>query len=522
MNVGVYTAQAACRFGSRVALIYGERRWTYAMFDRTVNALATGLLQTGLKQGARVGLFLGNRPEYILLQFALERAGLVRVPLNMRFTANEVALILGDCAASAIFYDSATADRVGQAHVELPKLAWTCSVDEEAAEGGPVWSALVDTEAQPDWLYQVQPEDLCSLNYTSGTTGRPKGAMLSHRNWIAVYQNMLVDRDMREDDVVAHIGPLTHASGSYFTPWFLRGATNVIVPGGQVEDLLETISQLGATVFTCVPTVLTRIINHPDIDHYDLNSLRAIGYGAEPIPHNTMKKALQRFGTILVQNYGLTEAYMTCCLLRPEEHFLSSDGQNTEPRLRVGSIGRPYTFVEVVLRDEEHGHPVPPGEVGEITIRSEHVMKGYWGLPEQTNQILQDGWLYSGDLARMDESGFITLVGRSKEMLISGGFNIYPHEIEAVLTSHPEVMEAAVIGVPDPEWGEAATAYVVASPSAEVSEEELVNFCKPLLGFKTPRRWTITDQLPKNPNGKIDKQALRDTIETGSAGGNYV
>jgi acyl-CoA synthetase (AMP-forming)/AMP-acid ligase II len=521
MNVGIFAAQAARRFAERAALVYGVQRWSFAAFDAAADSVATGLLTAGLKPGARVGLFMSNRPEYMLLQFALERAGLVRVPLNARFTANEVALILGDCAASAVFYDSATADRVAQAHVELPEPTWTCSVDEEAADGGPVWSALVDTEAQPDRLCRAQPEDLCSLNYTSGTTGRPKGAMLSHRNWIAVYRNMLVDRDMREDDVVAHIGPLSHASGSYFTPWLLRGATNVIVPGGRLEDLFETISQLGVTVFTCVPTVLTRIVNHPDIDHYDLSSLRAIGYGAEPIPHNTMKKALQRFGAILTQNYGLTEAYMTCCILRPEEHFLPTDVQNSEPRMRVGSIGRPYTFVEVVLRDER-GYPVPPDEVGEITIRSEHVMKGYWGLPEETRKVLRDGWLYSGDLARMDESGFITLVGRSKEMLISGGFNIYPHEIEAVLTSHPKVMEAAVIGVPDPEWGEVATAYVVASPNAALSEETLVSFCKPLLGFKTPKRWTIIDRLPKNPNGKIDKQALRAATETSPAGGNHV
>jgi acyl-CoA synthetase (AMP-forming)/AMP-acid ligase II len=256
-----------------------------------------------------------------------------------------------------------------------------------------------------------------------------------------------------------------------------------------------------------VPTLLTRIVNHPEIDRYDLSSLRAIGYGAEPIPFNTLEKALRRFGPILTQNYGQTEAMMTVSLLRPEEHFHTPSAGGVQA-LRVGSIGRPYTFVEVVLRAPD-GQAVAAGEVGEITVRSEHMMGSYWKRPEETAKVLREGWLWTGDLATRDAEGYITLAGRSKDMLISGGFNIYPQEIEALLTSHPSVLEAAVVGVPDPDWGEIAVAYVSAVPNAKPDAGLLQAHCKAVLGFKTPKRFHFLDSLPKNANGKVDKPALK-------------
>jgi acyl-CoA synthetase (AMP-forming)/AMP-acid ligase II len=230
--------------------------------------------------------------------------------------------------------------------------------------------------------------------------------------------------------------------------------------------------------------------------------LRAIGYGAEPIPMNTLEKALDRFGRILTQNYGQTEAMMTVTLLEPEAHF-RDDG-----KVRVGCIGRPYTFVEVSLRDPE-GRIVPDGEVGEITVRSEHVMPGYWNRPDETSKVLRDGWLWTGDLATRDDKGLIALAGRSKEMLISGGLNIYPQEVEAWLTSHPSVLEAAVVALPDPAWGEIAVAFVSLSPTARADAAELRAHCKPILGMKTPKVFHISGLLPKNANGKIDKPALK-------------
>lgn len=495
--LSVFAAQAARRFAERTALIYGERRWSFREFDAIVDAIATGLRQH-LEPGERVCTFMSNRPEYLFLQAAAERAGLVRVPINARLTAIEVAAIAEDCEASALFHDETTAATLSI--LSGREGLWLCPVD------GPDFAGLLACPSRPELLHRAKDEDLCSINYTSGSSGRPKGVMLTHRNWLAVYRNMLVDRDIRGDDIVAHIGPLTHASGTYFMPWFLRGATNVIVEKGSIDKLLETIEAQGVTVFTCVPTVLTRIVNRADLDRFRLGSLRAIGYGAEPIPQNTMEKALDLFGPILTQNYGLTEAMMTCITLTPEDHF-APDG-----RVKSGALGRPYTFVEVVLRDK-NGDPSAPGEVGEITIRSEHVMKGYWRMPEETARVLKDGWLWSGDLARMDETGLITLAGRSKEMLISGGFNIYPQEVEAVLTSCPLILEAAVVGLPDPDWGEIAVAFLSAAPDTTATEAEVVAFCKPILGIRTPKRFLFLPSLPKNANGKVDKNLLRKRLE---------
>jgi len=501
-------AQAARAYGDKVALRYGDRAWTFAEFDAVADRLASAIARR-VEPGARAAVMMANRPEYVLLQCAIERAGLVRVPVNAKSTAHELGVILADCEPAVLFYDRSTADRVAAA--EGASRLWRVPMDDAVAQGGPDYRELSSAEVDPALLDRAGLDDLSSINYTSGTSGRPKGAMLTHRNWAAVYRNMLIDRDIRRDDVLAHIGPMTHASGTYFVPWFLRGGTSVIIEGGSVDGLLTAVERHKVTVFTCVPTVLTRIVNHPQLDAFDLRSLRMIGYGAEPIPRNTLEKALRKFGPILVNNYGQTEAMMTVTNLPADDLF---EPGTTEPR--VACIGRPYTFVEVVLRTPE-GRPVPAGEIGEITIRSDHVMGGYWRMPEETAKALRDGWLWTGDLARMDAQGFITLTGRSKEMLISGGHNIYPQEIEAVLTSCPGVIEAAVVAQADPDWGEIAVAFVSLSDDAGLHPDAIREQVKPRLGIRTPKRIEIVEALPKTSNGKVDKLGLRARLQPAEA-----
>jgi acyl-CoA synthetase (AMP-forming)/AMP-acid ligase II len=493
--------EAARRFADRTCLIDGSRQWTFGEFDLLCESLATGLLSE-FRPGDRVALFMSNRAEYLMLQIAIERAGLVRVPVNARSTEHDVCQILADCGAAVMFCDAATSAKAGATGIDIPVI----HVDD-----GPNWPALLATPGKPALLHLSRYDDLCSINYTSGTSGRPKGVMMNHRQWLAVTRNMLVDRDIRMDDTIAHIGPLTHASGTYFIPWFLRGAVNLIVPGGSIEGLFHAIEYNRATVFTCVPTVLTRIVNHPAVDQVDFSSVRAIGYGAEPIPQSTLERAVARFGNIVTQNYGQTEALMTVSLLHPSEHFLE-DGS-----LRIGSIGRPYRFVEVVLRAED-GAPVATNEMGEITVRSDHVMMGYWNMPDETENVLRNGWLWTGDLARQDENGYLYLMGRSKDMLISGGHNIYPAEVEAIITSQPQVIEAAVIGVPDPHWGEICVAHIVMHPDAAADEAALGNHCKALLGFRAPKRYLFVPDLPKNSNGKIDKKLLKEQFVATNGG----
>lgn len=495
-----HVRNAVERFTDRVALVEGERRWTFGEFDRIVDRIAHGLAAR-LAPGSRVGMFMSNRAEYMMLQFALERAALVRVPLNSRYTAFEVANVVEDCGAAALFFDRATAAQLGA--LDRPGL-WLCAVDASEASNGPAWRQLLAGGADGALPHEPGLDALCSINYTSGSSGRPKGVMLSHRKWRNVYRNMLIDRDIAGGDRLAHVGPLTHASGTYFTPFFMRGATNVIVEGGRIDALLATIAEERITVFSCVPTVLTRIVNHPEVGRADFSSLRWIGYGAESIQTNVLEKAIARFGPILTQNYGLTEAMMTCTRLTPQEHFI--DGRSGA--LRLGTIGRPYSFVEVELRDPG-GKIVGRDEVGEITIRAEHVMEGYWQRPDETAKTLRDGWLWSGDLARRDADGFIYLMGRSKEMLISGGFNIYPQEVENCLSACPGVIEAAVIGMPDENLGEIAIAFVAGSRGEGLTEESCLAYCKPRLGIKTPKRWRMIEALPRTPNGKVDKATLR-------------
>ncbi len=502
-------AQAARNFCDKIALRYGEQSWTFAQFDAIADRLASGLAAR-VRPGERVIVLMANRPDYALLQCAIERAGLVRVPVNARSTAHELGAIMADCEPAALFYDLTTADRVAAG--SGTKAIWTAQVDGDIARGGPSYPDLGASAVDRAKLDRASLDDLSSINYTSGTSGRPKGAMLTHRNWAAVYRNMLIDRDIRGDDVLAHIGPMTHASGTYFVPWFLRGGTSVIVEGGTVDGLLAAIPKHEVTVFTCVPTVLTRIVNHAKLDSFDFSSLRMIGYGAEPIPRNTLEKALRKFGPILVNNYGQTEAMMTVCNLPASDLF---EPGTSEPR--IACIGRPYSFVEVILRASD-GTPVAAGEIGEITIRSDHVMRGYWRMPEETSKVLRDGWLWTGDLARMDAQGFITLTGRSKEMLISGGHNIYPQEIEAALTSCPGVIEAAVVAQPDPDWGEIAVAFVSLADGAALAPEAIKTTLKPRLGIRTPKRIEIVANLPKTTNGKVDKKLLRERLTVGRGG----
>ncbi len=478
---------AAARFAERLALVDGARRWTHAELWHQAEALASGLQRAGHPPGARVAVWMSNCAEFILISLAIEIAGLVRVPLNARYTRHEVGEILKDCEPVLIAADPPRARR-------LPAQA------PAVISGSAQWRELERSHSPTD-LYAASAGDLCSLNYTSGSTGKPKGVMLTHRNWMAVYRNLLTDRDIRQDDRLLHVGALSHASGAYFMPFFLRGAASVISEP-RIGGLLRSLEREQATVFTCVPSLLTRLLADRRLDETPTGSLRQIGYGGEPMPANTLKAALEKFGPMLVPNYGLTEAMMTICTL-PAEEMLSGDTP------RQSALGRAYTHVDIELRDQQ-GRAVADGEVGELYVRGEQVMQGYWRAPERTAEVLCEDWLRTGDLARRSADGIFTLAGRSKDMLICGGFNIYPQEVAAVIASCPGVAEVAVVGLPDPNWGEIPVAFVTGT---QLQQQTLLAYSRPLLGIRTPKRWEIREQLPRTLAGKIDLTALRTELQ---------
>lgn len=497
MNLSVAASAAARGFAEKVAFVEAGVPHSFTAFDASVDRLASYLADR-LAPGSRVAVMLKNGMPAVLLQFALARAGLVRVPVNSRYTALELQTLLNDSEAELVFYDDHTQAICGQAMRDSPNSEMFISTHSRDLR----WNEALECTVRLDLLHRSALDDLASINYTSGTTGKPKGVMLSHRNWLAVFKNMLVDRDLRPTDVVAHIGPFSHAAGTYLEAWFLRGACNLLIEG-TVDGLCDAIEQQGVTAFTTVPTFLTKLVNAERLKHVDCSRLRLISYGAEAISHDTLEKSWRRFGPVLWQNYGQTEAMITCVHLAPSQH-LTADGL-----LRQGYIGQPYTFVDVVIRDSITGAPAADGQMGELTVAAEHVMSGYWNRPEETRKALRDGWLWTGDLAMRDATGLIRIVGRSKDMLICGGFNIYPQEVESVLTSTGLISEAAVVPRKDAAWGEVPVAFVTLNQDGRDADPDLAALFKPLLGIKTPKAWTVLVEMPKTKNGKIDKQQLQ-------------
>jgi acyl-CoA synthetase (AMP-forming)/AMP-acid ligase II len=307
---------------------------------------------------------------------------------------------------------------------------------------------------------------------------------------------------------------LSHASGAYVLPFWVSGAKNVIMEHFDIDDFFKTIQDEKITTLQLVPTMVVRLLNHPSLKKYDLSSLRSITYGAAPMAEDKIKEAIKVFGPVLSQGYGQVEAPMTICLLKREDHV--SDG-SPEQAKRLLSVGKPYPDVEVKIVDDDDNE-MPTGEVGEIIVRSDHQMKGYWRNEEQTKIALKNGWVHTRDMGYMDELGYVYLVDRKGDMIISGGFNIFPREIEELLNNHPSVLEVAVVGVPDEEWGEAVKAMVALKTGKEATEKELIEYCKKTLtGYKRPKTIDFLPELPRNTTGKIDKKTIKAKYWAGRA-----
>lgn len=507
MNIGYLLTKASRLHGNRLAIQYGEQCLTYAELNQRVGRLAKALRTLGIQRGDRVAIVQRNGPALFETLFACFRIGATTVPINVRLHSDEVAFISQDCGVKVLIATGDYAESALRAREQTSELQL---VGVDSIPDALDYESLLSAADPLTTDLDVDPTDTAWLFYTSGTTGKPKGAMLTHRNLLAMTMNYYADvNPIVPEDVVLHAAPLTHGSGLYALPAFAKGATNTILhthsfDPATVFDLIQRLRV--TTIAFLAPTQIKMLLNGP-YQSYDLNSLHCITYGGGPMYVEDMKQAVEVFGPVLVQIYGQGEAPMTISYLRKEDHLTNNDS-TAERRLASAGISR--TDVEVRIVDEDD-RDVTTGTIGEIAVRGDVVMAGYWKRPEITSETLRGGWLHTGDLGMMDENGYIFLLDRKKDLVISGGNNIYPREIEEVLLKHPAVYEVAVIGVPDPLWGESVKAIVALRPGSTTTGEELIAFCQAhLASYKKPRTVEFIPQLPKNAYGKILKRELRE------------
>lgn len=499
-------ARAVTRYPDNIAAISGDEKRTFREIDDRSNRLAHALLALGLVKGDRVATFLENSIPCIEIDFALAKAGLVRVSLNPRSTSADVTFILADSDARALIFGSGYGALLAEVPLTGTVERWIRVA--EANEPPPPDRPMIDYEAllagsSPAAVTAtIDAEDLYCLFYTSGTTGRPKGVMLSHRAILHVSYNLLLDMGpLKSGEKVLLMQPLSHGAGFFVLPWFIRGGCSVIMRSFDAALALKLTHDLGIETVKLIPTMLQRILRLPGAFPIELPHLRQMIYGASPMPTEALRDAIAKFQAKLVQIYGQSEAPVTMTVLPLEDHHPDCPYPQ-----RLVSAGRPWATVDMRIVDDQ-GNPVPVGEMGEVVLRAPQLMSGYWKREALTAETIRDGWLHTQDIGRVDEHGYIYLLGRKDEMINSGGYNIAPREIEETIYQHPAVQEAAVIGEADPEWGQAVVAYVVFRDAT--TEQELADFLKPRLGYKRPKRVYRLTELPKNSNGKIQKTALK-------------
>ncbi|MFG1228496.1 AMP-binding protein [Xanthobacter wiegelii] len=500
MSIAKLILQTARRLPDNPAITDAEGTLTYAAFAERSARIAGGLRAMGLAPGARVVLFMENTGAFFECLLGCWIAGLCAVPVNAKLHPREVIGIAADADAEALvttsgLYPSLTAET--DALVQLRAVVST---------GTEAYARLV--AAEPIACADAAPGERAWLFYTSGTTGKPKGAMLSHRNLLAMSLAYYADVDAVDtDDTHISCAPVSHGAGLYALPFLMKGGHQVVLPGFDVEDVLEAVARYSKVSLFAAPTMLTRMVNHPATLTADLTNLKTIYYGGAPMYVADLKHALRVIGPKLCQIFGQGESPMTITAL-PKALHVNADGTPADDAV-LGSCGFPRSGQEVRVVDED-GCDLPFGEVGEIITRSDCVMEGYWNNPAGTAAALRDGWLYTGDVGSLDTRGFLTLRDRSKDLIISGGSNIYPREVEEVLLRHEGVLEVSVIGAPHADWGEEVVAFVAVRPGAEVDVAALDQLCLDNIArFKRPKRYRFEAALPKNNYGKILKTELR-------------
>ncbi|WP_086828108.1 long-chain fatty acid--CoA ligase [Streptomyces sp. NRRL B-24572] len=490
-NLATFLVDSAAARGDRIAVRHDDSTLTYAELDEASARVAALLRDRGVRPGDRVALTMPNVPLFPVAYYGILRVGGVAVPMNPLLKAREVAFTLHDCGARIVLASHLFADEVTKAAAET---GTACLVTEPVA-----FDDMLRAHEPMPGIVDRTDDDPALILYTSGTTGTPKGAVLSHRNLAtntATTAETLVQAG--PDDVLFGGLPLFHAFGQTcaLNTAVAAGATLTLLPKFEPGRALEIMARDGVTVFLGVPTMYAALLHAELPDGFDASRLRLAVSGGSSLPVEVLHGFERRFGATVLEGYGLSETSPVAAFNHPDR-----------PR-KAGSIGQPIRGVGMKLVSEAGGQ-VPPGEVGEIAIRGDNVMAGYWNRPEATEEAIRDGWFYSGDLARVDEDGFYFIVDRKKDLIIRGGYNVYPREVEEVLYEHPAVAEAAVLGVPHPVLGEEIAAVITLRPGAEATAEEIRDHVKArVAAYKYPRLVTVTTELPKGPTGKILKRGI--------------
>jgi long-chain acyl-CoA synthetase len=516
MIIGDIARMNAIRYGHNTAFKDERRTLSYDLVNRRMNAFIRALYGLGLKKGDRVAVLLYNGTEICELLYGLPKGGFAIVPLNYRLVGRELKYMLNDSEANTILYQQDFTDTLNEIKPELETVQNYILVDPagDSKSDDHLYEKMIENESDEEISVGVDDSDVAFILYTSGTTGFPKGAMLTHKNIFTNICNAIFDKPVKTGDKLFDVPPLYHcAAQTEMFVYSFYGGQIVTLRQFDAKAVLETFEAERPNVVHMVPAMLNMVINHPDVGDYDLSFLELILYGGSSIMRAHLKKAIDIFGCNFFQTAGMTESSPCLTCLLPEEHVI--EGPDYLVR-RLGSAGRAVKLTEIKIVDPD-GNECPPDTPGEEIVRGDNIMKGYWNKPKETAEALRDGWLHTGDICLKDEGGYVYYVDRIKDMINRGGENVYPREIEEVISSHPRVLETAVIAVPDDRLQEEIMAIVVLNEGPPINEREIVSICEENLArFKKPRYVTFADHLPKTASGKTLKRELKEQYKKGS------
>jgi long-chain acyl-CoA synthetase len=507
--VGDILRRDAKLYGKKIGLIDGEKKFSYAELNHRVNRLANGLIRSGLEKGNKVAVMANNCHEFVEAYFAIAKAGLTVIPVSARLSPEEMSYIIDHSDSSFLIYQEAFQKGMDGIRKHIPQVKHFLCIRKGPQGGRDDYESFLQnfSEDEPKTQDVLNENDMVMIMYTSGATGKPKGVMTSHRNVMANTMTLSFEHHIVPEDITLLVMPFYHNGGLWPTMvHFYRGGRVILLESFDVETILDFVEKEKVTFLNLVPTTLIRLIAHPDLGKYNLDSLRTIMYAGAPIALNKIREAMRKLGEHrFYTGLGSTEASGSMLSLPNRDHAL--EGPMAE---KLPSVGRDSVNVEVRVVDAQ-GRDVTIGEVGEIIAKGDNIAMGYWKMPEETAETFREGWLHTGDMAKVDRDGYVFIVDRKKDMIISGGENISSKEVEDVIFRHPAVHEAAVIGVPDEEWGESVKAIVALKPGSKATEQEIIDFCKDFLSsFKKPKSVDFLDELPKNPAGKVHKAGLRE------------